>query len=169
MLHPTLLALLLAAAPLMAMLASDDATLSERDDAFIHQFLNSCATEIRTAEAALKRPVTESERNLAQQVIDTHHTMQQALRTIARTKHLATKDEVQADEQGHIVHAGEVTDKDFNAFFLRGEITSLSAEIGLCDVELRDGTDEDLTLFSRTYLPSLQQRLIVAKEFAAKY
>lgn len=169
MLFRTLLCLAIVASPLMMASASDNITLTTRDDAFIHQILNGCTTEVRTAEAALKRSLTDSEREFAKQSIDSHMTMQRVLAMIARSKHVATKDEVQADEQVRIVTAIEVANKDFNAFFLKGEIKSVSAEIALCEVELRDGTDDDLKLFATTYLPSLQKLLVIAREFASKY
>jgi predicted outer membrane protein len=164
-----LITLIIAAAPLALLSAADDLALSARDDAFIHQVLNGSSDEIRNAEAALKRSLTDLERELAKHVIAIHQTVQRVLATIARNKQIATRDEVQADEQGQIVSATIRTDRDFNAFFLKREIASASAEIALFEVELRDGTDADLKLFAQTYLPSLQKILIISKEFAAKY
>jgi len=169
MLHRTIFGLTIAALPLMMMPAADGLTLSAREEAFIHQILNGCKTEIRTAEAALKRPLTDPERDFAKQVIDYHLTLQRVLGLIAKNKQVATRDEVQADEQGRSVTASEVTDRDFNAFYLRGEITKESAEVALCEMEIRDGTDEDLRLFASTYLPGLQRSLLIAKEFGSKY
>lgn len=169
MLHRTLVFLIIAASPLMMMAASDNINLSAKDEVFIYQIMNGCTTEIRTAEAALRRHLTDSERAFAKQSIDTHLTLQRVLGTIARNKHVATKDEVQADEQGRIVTASEVRDRDFNAFFLRDEIRSESAEIALCEIELRDGADEDLRLFASTYLPRLRRNLVIAREFGSKY
>jgi predicted outer membrane protein len=168
MLYRTILALTMAAVPLM-MAASDHLTLSARDDAYIHQIMNGCTAEIRTAEAALKRPLTDPERDYAKLVISTHLTVERQLMMIARSKQVATRDEVQADEQGRMVTAEEVKGRDFNAFFLKGEITSESAEIALYEEVLRDAADEDLKLFASTYLPSLRKNLIIAKEFSAKY
>jgi predicted outer membrane protein len=169
MLHRTILSLTIAASPLMMMQASDSISLSARDNAFIHQIMNYCTTEIRTAEAALKRHLTDSEAEFARQVINNHLNSQRVLEMIAKNKNVPTRDEVQADEQGRIVTASIMRDKDFNAFFLRGEIRSVSTEIALYEVELRDGTDEDLKLFASTYLPSLKKSLIIAKEFDSKY
>ena len=169
MLHRLLHALIIAAVPLLLLPASDHPALSKLDDAFIHQIMNACRSEIRTADSALARHLTDLERDYAKQVIDLHLTMKRVLATIATAKNIATRDEVQADEQLGVVHAGEVTDKDFNAFYLKGEILSESAEIAMCEGELREGTDEDLKLFATTYLPSLRKNLIIAKEFAAKY
>ncbi len=168
MLRSLILGMSFASFPLLSP-AADNATLSARDEAFIHQVMNGCTSEIRMADAALKRSLTDSEREFAKQVISNHLTVQRVLGTIAKNKHIGTKDEVQADEQGRIVTASEVTDRDFNAFFLKGEIANESAEVALFEVELRDGTDEDLRLFASTYLPNLQKSLIIAKEFASKY
>jgi predicted outer membrane protein len=159
----------IAALPLMALPAVDDLAVSARDDAFIHQVMNGSKAEIRTAEAALKRKLTDAEREFAKQVIETHLTVLRELRVIATMKNISTRDEVQADEQGHLVTASTEPDKDFNAFFLKGEIASEGAEIAVCEAEIRDGTDADLTLFARTYLPGLQKCLVIAREFATKY
>src|SRR5271170_5185671 len=105
MLHRTIFGLTIAALPLMMMPAADGLTLSAREEAFIHQILNGCKTEIRTAEAALKRPLTDPERDFAKQVIDYHLTLQRVLGLIAKNKQVATRDEVQADEQGRSVTA----------------------------------------------------------------
>lgn len=169
MTHRTLLFLCFAAAAQLPLQGADGLTLSANDDAFIHQVMNGCTNEIRNAEAALKRSLTDSERTFAKQVIDIHLTLQRELGVIAKNKLIATKDEVQADEQGRIVTAIEMTDKDFNVYFLKGEIRSESAEIALCEAELRDGLDEDLKLFATTYLPSLKKNLIIAREFSSKY
>jgi predicted outer membrane protein len=168
MLIRTLVLLAIAAAPMMAP-AADTMTLSARDEAFIHQLANSCKSEIRTAEVAMKRHLTDAELDLARQLIDVHTTAMQVLATIARTKHVATRDEVQADQQERIVNTGDVAEKDFNLYFLHGEIINVSAEIALCEVELNDGSDDDLKLFVRTYLPGMKKCLTIAKEFAAKY
>jgi putative membrane protein len=169
MLYRTLLWLIIAASPLMMVTASDSTALSARDEAFIYQLMNGCTTEIMTAEAASKRHLTDPERDFARQVISNHLNLQRVLATIAKNKHVATRDEVQGDEQVRIVTASRIADREFNVFFLRGEITSESAEIALCEEELRDGKDEDLKLFATTYLPGLRKSLVIAREFASKY
>jgi predicted outer membrane protein len=168
MLHRMIRGLTIAALPLMLM-ASDNATISARDDAFIHQVMNGCTSEIMAAEAALKSSLTDIEREFARKVISNHLTLQRVLGTIAKNKHLAAKDEVQADEHEHIVTASQLTGRLFNTFFLRREITNDIADIALFEVEIRDGTDEDLKLFANTYLPSLQKSLLIAKEFGSHY
>ena len=165
------LALLLAAVPCIPVIAADmttnsavtTAALNEDDSEFVTEALRGGQLEVKSAQLAIDRGVSDADKTFAKKLVDDHTKINDELTALAKKKGAVIPAAIDEKGQKKLDKLGKSKDADFAEEWLEDQIDCHKKAVDAYEEASKDAKDADVKAFAAKHLPHLQAHLEEAK------
>ena len=133
--------------------------LKHSDRSFLEKAVKSGLDEVAISQVVAERSSNPRIREFAQMIVGEHTSTNNTLTQLAATKKVALPPAEQAPSKW-----SKSGDKDFDEDYVEKMISEHESAVKLFTKEANDGKDQELVVFARSTLPTLQHHLEQAKD-----
>ena len=144
------------------------AKLSDQDQSFLKTAAETAVSEAKLGQLAVDKASSPDVKQFGQQAVDEFGKAQQDLSKIAGALKWIAPEHMSQDAASQYDDLWERQGKDFDSRYIADEISNYQHYVPLYEKEADNGSDDQLTMYAQSLLPTLRARLRAAKQISQK-
>lgn len=149
-------------------LAADKELPLPTDQKFLVKAIECTIAEVKLADTAQTRAFSPDVKQLAKTIRDEHKTCLDKLMAEAKNEKLAVVEGLDKEHRELVDRLSRLEGKPFDQEYVKGVIERHQKAIQMCETQIKDGKDQEITAFCREALPKMKAHLEEARKVQEK-